>query len=115
MINLRHLRYFVAVGNQGKLVDSGTNCKHGQVLAFGDEATKIPGLTKLFRSRRFEGVIIVAWVRWYRRYKLSDRDLVEMIAAWRGGFAHDQGSDCPVATLGLTIFVGVTPRRIHGA
>jgi transposase-like protein len=37
--------------------------------------------THLFRRRRFDRLIIVLCVRWYVSYKLSYRDLVEMMAA----------------------------------
>jgi transposase-like protein len=37
-------------------------------------------LEKLFKGRHFERDIIVLCVRWYLRYKLSYRDLVEMMA-----------------------------------
>jgi transposase-like protein len=35
----------------------------------------------LFKGRQFDQEIIVLCVRWYLRYKLSTRDLVEMMAA----------------------------------
>jgi transposase-like protein len=38
------------------------------------------GLDELFKGRHFEREIIVLCVRWYLRYKLSFRDLVEMMA-----------------------------------
>ncbi len=42
----------------------------------------------LFKGRHFDREIIVLRVRWRLRYKLSDRDLVEMMAG-RGLFlAH---------------------------
>jgi putative transposase len=41
---------------------------------------KIPSLAELFKGRHFEREIIVLCVRWYLRYKLSYRDLVEMMA-----------------------------------
>jgi transposase-like protein len=34
----------------------------------------------LFKRRQFDQEIIVLCVRWYLRYKLSTRDLVEMMA-----------------------------------
>ncbi|MDB5765008.1 MAG: integrase core domain protein [Herminiimonas sp.] len=33
----------------------------------------------LFKGRHFEQKIIILCVRWYLRYKLSSRDLVEMM------------------------------------
>src|ERR1700723_2543833 len=38
------------------------------------------GLDKLFKGRHFERGIIILCVRWYLRFKLSLRDLVEMMA-----------------------------------
>ena len=37
-------------------------------------------LDELFKGRHFDREIIVLCVRWYLRYKLSFRDLVEMMA-----------------------------------
>ena len=39
-----------------------------------------PGLAELFEGRHFDREIIVLCVRWYLRFKLSFRDLVEMMA-----------------------------------
>lgn len=39
-----------------------------------------PSKNDLFKGRHFEQEIIILCVRWYLRYKLSYRDLVEMIA-----------------------------------
>jgi hypothetical protein len=41
---------------------------------------KIPNLETLSKGRHFERKIIVLCVRWYLRYKLSYRDLVEIMA-----------------------------------
>src|SRR5450432_4813867 len=38
------------------------------------------GLDELFEGRHFDGEVIVLCVRWYLRFKLSYRDLVEMMA-----------------------------------
>jgi transposase-like protein len=38
------------------------------------------GLDELFEGRHFDREIIVLCVRWYLRFKLSYRDLVEMMA-----------------------------------
>ena len=37
-------------------------------------------LKELFAGRHFDGDVIILCVRWYLRYKLSLRDLVEMMA-----------------------------------
>src|SRR6202045_3373 len=42
----------------------------------------------LFKGRHFDRVIIILCVRWYRRYKLSFRDLVEMMAERGLSLAH---------------------------
>ena len=42
----------------------------------------------LFKGRRFEQEIIILCVRWYLRYKLSYRDLVEMMAERGLPIAH---------------------------
>jgi hypothetical protein len=41
---------------------------------------QLQSLEELFKGRHFEREIIVLCVRWYLRYKLSLRDLVEMMA-----------------------------------
>src|ERR1035437_8190994 len=41
--------------------------------------TKLKSLDALFKGRHFEQEIIILCVRWYLRYKLSYRDLVEMM------------------------------------
>src|ERR1700721_2036255 len=45
-------------------------------------------LEELFKSRDFDREIIVLCVRWYLRYKLSFRDLVEMMAERGLSLAH---------------------------
>lgn len=42
--------------------------------------SKLKSLDKLFDGRHFDREIILLCVRWYLRYKLSLRDLVEMMA-----------------------------------
>jgi transposase-like protein len=46
------------------------------------------GLDELFKGRHFEREIIVLCVRWYLRFKLSFRDLVEMMAQRGLPLAH---------------------------
>ena len=43
---------------------------------------------KLFKGRHFDQEIIVLCVRWYLRYKLSFRDLAEMMAERGLSLAH---------------------------
>ena len=51
--------------------------------------TKSPvGLDELFKGRHFEREIIILCVRWYLRFKLSFRDLVEMMAERGLSLAH---------------------------
>jgi transposase-like protein len=45
-------------------------------------------MDELFKGRHFEREIIVLCVRWYLRFKLSLRDLVEMMAERGLGLAH---------------------------
>jgi transposase-like protein len=46
------------------------------------------GLDELFEGRHFEREIIILCVRWYLRFKLSFRDLVEMMAERGLAMAH---------------------------
>jgi transposase-like protein len=46
------------------------------------------GLDELFSGRRFDREIIILCVRWYLRFKLSFRDLVEMMAERGLAMAH---------------------------
>ena len=41
---------------------------------------KLKSLKELFAGRHFDREVIILCVRWYLRYKLSLRDLVEMMA-----------------------------------
>lgn len=43
-------------------------------------AKKLEDLDALFKGRHVERELIILCVRWYRRYKLSYRDLAEMMA-----------------------------------
>jgi transposase-like protein len=49
---------------------------------------KMQSLEELFKGRHFEREFIVLCVRWYLRYKLSYRDLVEMMAERGLDVAH---------------------------
>jgi hypothetical protein len=46
------------------------------------------GLDELFEGRHFDRAIIVLCVRWYLRFKLNFRDLVEMMAERGLSMAH---------------------------
>ena len=41
---------------------------------------KLMGIEQLFEGRHFDREVIILCVRWYLRFKLSLRDLVEMMA-----------------------------------
>ena len=43
-------------------------------------AQRLQGMDELFKGRHFEREVIILCVRWYLRFKLSLRDLVEMMA-----------------------------------
>ena len=59
----------------------------GDKLA-GDELPSMLNVDDLFKGRHFDREIIVLCVRWYLRYKLSFRDLVEMMAERGLSLAH---------------------------
>ncbi|WP_241021494.1 IS6 family transposase [Burkholderia sp. Ac-20353] len=50
--------------------------------------SKLKSLEELFEGRHFDREIIILCVRWYLRYKLSLRDLVEMMAERGLALAH---------------------------
>ena len=54
----------------------------------GGAMAGFPGLDELFEGRHFDREIIVLCVRWYLRFKLSFRDLVEMMAERDLSMAH---------------------------
>jgi hypothetical protein len=59
--------------------------------------SKFPmGAAELFKGRHFDATVIVRCVRWYLAYKLSSRDLVEIIAE-RGVNLAGIGADAVVA------------------
>jgi hypothetical protein len=54
----------------------------------GGAMAGFPGLDELFEGRHFDREIIVLCVRWYLLFKLSFRDLVEMMAERGLSMAH---------------------------
>ncbi|MGF6298076.1 transposase-like protein [Paraburkholderia sp. WC7.3d] len=50
--------------------------------------SKLKSLDELFAGRHFDREVIILYVRWYLRYKLSLRDLVEMMAERGLSLAH---------------------------
>ena len=49
---------------------------------------KLMGVEQLFEGRHFDHKVIILCVRWYLRFKLSLRDLVEMMAERGLSLAH---------------------------
>jgi hypothetical protein len=72
--------------------------------------SKEKGLEGVFDGRHFDREIIVLCVRWYLRYKLSLRDLVEMMAERGLSLAHAP-KEVPVGyddhVLGKALYAGV--------
>jgi hypothetical protein len=54
----------------------------------GGAKAGFPGLDELFEGRHFNCEIVVLCVRWYLRFNLSFRDLVEMMAERGLSMAH---------------------------
>jgi transposase-like protein len=50
--------------------------------------SKLSSIEELFVGRHFDREVIILCVRWYLRYKLSFRDLVEMMAERMLSLAH---------------------------
>ena len=50
--------------------------------------SKLIDIDRLFSGRHFDREVIVLCVRWYLRYKLSLRDLVEIMAERGLSLAH---------------------------
>jgi transposase-like protein len=53
---------------------------------------------ELFKGRHFDRGIVILCVRWYLRYKMSLRDLVEMMAERGLSMAHTWLTDCSSVT-----------------
>ena len=49
---------------------------------------KLKAIAELFEGRHFDREVIILCVRWYLRFKLSLRDLVEMMAERGLSMAH---------------------------
>jgi transposase-like protein len=64
--------------------------------------SKLKSLDKLFDGRHFDREIILLCVRWYLRYKLSLRDLVEMMAERGLPLAY---SHAKLTHFGLNVFI----------
>jgi len=54
---------------------------------------KLKSMDGLFAGRHFDREVIILCVLWYLRYKLSFRDLVEIMAERGLSLAHTQRSD----------------------
>ena len=70
------------------LVQTGEAGHICRKLAFGESETQMLSMDDLFKGRHFDREIIILCVRWYLRFKLSFRDLVEMIAERGISLAH---------------------------
>ena len=46
-------------------------------------AHRLQSMDELFKGQHFEREVIVLCIRWYLRFELSLRHLVEMMACWR--------------------------------
>jgi hypothetical protein len=73
------------VGSGAKL--PGFPYRVGSLIEGGAMAGLL-GLNALFDGRHFDREVIVLCVRWYLRFKLSYRDLVEMMAERGPSLAH---------------------------
>ena len=69
-------------------IGSGDWVKVASLTNWWPVMSKQKGLEGLFDGRHFDREIIVLCVRWYLRYKLSLRDLVEMMAERGLSLAH---------------------------
>jgi transposase-like protein len=49
---------------------------------------RVSSIEELFAGRHFDREVIILYMRWYLRYKLSFRDLVEMMAERGLNLAH---------------------------
>ena len=73
--------------SEGASVGSGGNLKGSASDGNGwDDRTDLG--TGLFRGRHFDQEIIILCIRWYLTYKLSSRDLVQMMAERGITLAH---------------------------
>jgi hypothetical protein len=72
----------------GALVPTGETRHIGRKLAFGASDPPMLSMDDLFKGRHFDRESIIVCVRWYLRFKLSFRDLVEMMAERGMSLAH---------------------------
>jgi transposase-like protein len=70
----------VQIGAAGRLSPSFDEREQGM--------SKLVDIDRLFNGRHFDREVIVLCVRWYLRYKLSLRDLVEIMAERGLSLAH---------------------------
>ena len=85
-----HLQHFIDRMFRPVLVQIGSGewVKVARVTNWWPVMSERKGLEELFDGRHFDREIIVLCVRWYLRYKLSLRDLVEMMAERGLSLAH---------------------------
>src|SRR6202011_1445785 len=67
---------------------SGANCRKARYPAITAGMTEPTSAQDLFKGRHFDQEIIILCVRWYITFKLSFRDLVQMMA--------ERGITCPI-------------------
>jgi hypothetical protein len=77
----------------GDFTGSGANGKCpinyvGVLSWLGSSMHKLKAVAELFEGRHFHREVIILCVRWYLRFKLSLRDLVEMMAERGLSMAH---------------------------
>ena len=68
------------IGGAFEICDATTRARVGM--------GKLMGVEQLFEGRHFDREVILLCVRWYLRFKLSLRDLVEMMAERGLSLAH---------------------------
>jgi hypothetical protein len=60
----------------------------GMLNGLRSSMSKLKAVAQLFEGRHFDREVIILCVRWYLRFKLSLRDLVEMMAERGLSMAH---------------------------
>ena len=70
---------------EGALVQSDRDLEGAAIMTQMDDLTPA---SELFKGRQFDQEVIVLCVRWYLSFKLSSRDLVEIMSERRIALAH---------------------------
>lgn len=85
------LRHENLEGLKEVIEGSGANCRIRSAMMSAERAEgmgKLMGVEQLVEGRHFDCEVIILCVRWYLRFKLSLRDLVEMTAERGLSLAH---------------------------